>query len=108
IAEFDFDALKEYITSSQDESLQSLANEHSKKYVGSSSSTTGALAHFHFLLSHWREINTQSLSQGFPTKLKSFTVLQRSPAAIFLRWNGNSYAIDADKEFDNANILSML
>ncbi|KAI9864561.1 MAG: hypothetical protein M1813_003050 [Trichoglossum hirsutum] len=108
IAEFDFDALKKYITSSQDGPLRSLASERSKKYTGSSSSTTGALAHFHFLLSQWREINTQCLSQGFPAKLKSFTVLQRSPAAIFLRWNGDSYAIDADKEFDSANILSML
>ncbi|KAH0535949.1 hypothetical protein FGG08_007145 [Glutinoglossum americanum] len=108
VAEFDFNALKEYITSSRDESLRLLAKERGKKYVGSSSSTTGALAHFHFLLSNWRELNTSNLSQGFPTKLKSFTILQRSPSAIFLRWKDGSYAIDADKEFDSASILSML
>jgi Mitochondrial protein Pet127 len=108
VTEFNFDALKEYITSSRDKPLRSLAKEQGKKYVGSSSSMTGALAHFHFLLSHWRQINTQRLSQGFPAKLKSFTALQRSPSAIFLRWDGDSYAIDADKEFDSANILSFL
>jgi hypothetical protein len=108
VAEFNYDALKEYITSSRDKSLRSLAKEQGKKYVGSSSSMTGALAHFHFLFSHWRQINTQCLSQGFPAKLKSFTALQRSPSAIFLRWDGDSYAIDADKEFDSANVLSFL
>ncbi|KAI9813758.1 MAG: hypothetical protein M1827_003548 [Pycnora praestabilis] len=107
-AEFDFNALKSYVTSSRDESLQNIARESGKKYTGSSSSMTNALAHFHFLLSQWREVNVSTLSQGFPDKLRSFTRLQRSPTAIFLRWKGDSYAIDADKEFDSANILMML
>lgn len=108
VAEFDFNALKEYITSSRDESLKAIAQERGKRYVGSSSSMTAALAHFHFLLSQWRPINTSMLSQGFPDKLRSFTALQRCPSAIFLRWKNGTYAIDADKEFDTANILSML
>ena len=108
VSEFDFTALKRYITSSKDRSLEALAREHSKKYVGSSSSMTGVLAHFHFLLSQWRPVNTAMLSQGFPAKVNTFTLLQRSPSAVFLKWQNGSYAIDADKEFDTSNILSML
>lgn len=108
VAEFDFNALKEYITSSRDESLKRIAKEHDKRYVGSTSSMTGVLAHFHFLLSQWRPINATMLSKTFPTQLTSFTELQRTPSAIFLRWKDGSYAIDADKQFANANVLSML
>ncbi|SLM35710.1 Mitochondrial protein Pet127 [Lasallia pustulata] len=108
VSEFDFNALKEYITSSRDESLKELAQSHGKRYVGSSSSMTSALVHFHFLLSQWREINANMLSRGFQDKLRSFTKLQRAPSAIFLRWKDGTYAIDADKEFDSANILMML
>ena len=109
VADFDFSALKKYITSSQDENLSAIAKEHGKRYVGSTSSMTAILAHFHFLLSQWRPIDTSMLSKSFPTDLSSFTELQRVPSAIFLRWKGDgSYAIDADKQFDTANILSML
>ncbi|KAI9785880.1 MAG: hypothetical protein M1835_003204, partial [Candelina submexicana] len=108
VAEFDFHALKQYVTSSKDESLQKIAQKEGKKYVGSTSSMTGVLAHFHFLLSQWRAINTSTLSQGFPDKLRSFTQMQRCPSAIFLRKKSECYAIDVDKEYDSANILSML
>lgn len=108
VAEFDFNALKEYITSSRDSSLQNLAKQLGKRYVGSSSSMTGVLAHFHFLLSHWRDINISMVSKGFPETTTRFTELQRSPSAIFLRWREGVYAIDADKEFDGATVLSML
>ena len=108
VAEFDFNALKEYITSSKDESLKRIAKAHGKRYVGSTSSMTAILAHFHFLLSQWRPINISMLSKSFPAYLSSFTQLQRTPSAIFLRWKDGSYAIDADKQFDSANVLSML
>jgi hypothetical protein len=108
VADFDFNALKEYITSSRDETLLSAAAAEHKKYTGSTSSMTSALAHFHFLLSQWRPVNTSNLSQGFPDTLRTFTQLQRAPSAIFLRWRNGTYAIDADKEFDTANILMML
>ena len=108
VTEFDFNALKEYITSSRDESLNKMAKEHGKRYMGSTSSMTAVLAHFHYLLSQWRPINPSMLSKAFPAVLDTFTEFQRIPAAIFLRWKNGSYAIDADKEFDNANVLSML
>ena len=108
VAEFDFNALKEYITSSKDDALKRIAEEQGKRYVGSTSSMTSMLAHFHFLLSQWRPINTKMLSKDFPDESKTFTELQRCPSGIFLRWKNGTYAIDADKQFDNANVLSML
>ena len=108
VEEFDFNALKEYITSSRDESLNKIAKEHGKRYMGSTSSMTGVLAHFHYLLSQWRPVNTSMLSKTFPAGMNTFTEIQRAPSAIILRWKNDSYAIDADKEFASANVLSML
>lgn len=108
VTEFDFNALKEYITSSKDDTLRNHAIKQKKKYSGSSSSMTSVLSQFHYLLSAWRGIDTRTLSQGFPDKLRSFTRLLRSPAAMFLHYQDGVYAIDADKEFDSANILMNL
>lgn len=108
VSEFDFKILKEYITSSRDGTLRSLALEHGKKYVGSSSSMTSTLAQLHFLLSKWREINTEVITRGFSDTLRSFTVIQRSPSSVFLRYQDGVYAMDADKEYDSGNILMSL
>ncbi|CAL3965729.1 unnamed protein product [Diplocarpon coronariae] len=108
VNEFDFDALKQYVTSSRDTTLLSKAITEKKKYSGSTSSMTSALSHFHFLLSQWREIHVGNLSKMFPVEYSTFTSFQRAPVAIFLRWRDGTYAIDADKQFDTANILSML
>ncbi|CRG88828.1 mRNA degradation protein pet127, mitochondrial [Talaromyces islandicus] len=108
VSEFDFETLKEYITSSKDEALIQIARDQNKKYVGSSSSMTGVLSHFHYLLSEWRPVDRSMVSQGFPEKLLTFTRLLRCPAAMFLHYKDGVYAIDADKEFDNANILMNL
>ncbi|XXH00216.1 hypothetical protein Hte_006558 [Hypoxylon texense] len=108
IQEFDFNALKQYVTSSKDANLIRIAKEHGKKYTGSTSSMTSMLSHFHYLLSSWREINTSMLSRTFQPDSTRFTEIMRSPAAVFLHWKDGTYAIDADKEFDTANILSML
>lgn len=108
VTEFDFNALKEYITSSKDDLLRNIAQKEKKKYVGSSSSMTSVLSQFHYLLSSWRGIDTRTMSQGFPDKLRTFTRLLRAPSAMFLRYQNGVYAIDADKEFDSANILMNL
>ncbi|CAJ2507297.1 Uu.00g084830.m01.CDS01 [Anthostomella pinea] len=108
IQEFDFNALKQYVTSSKDTTLISIAKENEKKYTGSTSSMTSMLSHFHYLLSSWRDISTNMLSRNFEPDSKRFTQIMRAPAAIFLHWKNGTYAIDADKEFDTANILSML
>ncbi|KAI7721207.1 Pet127-domain-containing protein, partial [Hortaea werneckii] len=108
ITEFDFNALSEYKTSSQDEALSSLAKQHGSKFIGSTSSMTGTLAHFHFLISNWRELNLNMLSRGFGAETARFTNINRAPNAIFLRHKNGTYAIDADKEHDNPNVLMML
>ena len=108
VAEFDFNALKRFVASSEDNTLATIAREQGSKYVGSTSSMTGILSHFHFLLSQWRDLNLDMLSKGFKEQLKSFTVLSRGPAAIILRWKNGTYAIDADKELDSPTILAML
>ncbi|KAI0849895.1 Pet127-domain-containing protein [Daldinia vernicosa] len=108
IQEFDFNALKQYVTSSKDSTLIGMAKQHGKRYTGSTSSMTSMLSHFHYLLSSWREINTSMLSKGFNTDSLQFTKIMKGPAAVFLHWKDGTYAIDADKEFDTANILSML
>ncbi|KAK3359800.1 mitochondrial mRNA processing protein [Lasiosphaeria hispida] len=108
IKEFDFNALKQYVTSSKDLALISIAQESKKKYTGSTSSMTAMLAHFHFLLSAWRPVNDALTSRNFQPDSKNFTRIMRAPAATFLHYKDGTYAIDADKQFDTANILSML
>lgn len=108
VKEFDFATLKPYITSSKDATLHDITKKEGKKYFGSTSSMTSVLSHFHYLLSAWRPVDTRTVSQGFPDKLRSFTQLLRTPSAMFLRYNDGIYSIDADKEFDHANILMNL
>ncbi|EGE01430.1 hypothetical protein TEQG_00480 [Trichophyton equinum CBS 127.97] len=105
VSEFDFKALNDYITSSKDTVLKDKAIAAGKKYIGSSSSMTGVLSHFHFLLSEWRELNTSHLSNSFPATSKTYTKLSRLPAVVFLRYRDGVYAVDADKEWDTSNVL---
>ncbi|EFR03517.1 mitochondrial membrane protein Pet127 [Nannizzia gypsea CBS 118893] len=105
VSEFDFKALNDYITSSKDTVLKDKAIAAGKKYIGSSSSMTGVLSHFHFLLSEWRELNTSHLSNSFPATSKTYTKLSRLPAVVFLRYKDGVYAVDADKEWDTSNVL---
>lgn len=108
VSEFDFKFLKEYITSSRDGTLRSLAIQHGKKYVGSTSSMTSTLGQFHFLLSQWRELNVKFMSRGFSEAGKNFTVITRSPSSVFIRYQDGVYSMDADKEYDTGNILMSL
>ncbi|OIW29774.1 Pet127-domain-containing protein, partial [Coniochaeta ligniaria NRRL 30616] len=108
VKEFDFGALRQYVTSSKDMTLANIARKAGKKYSGSTSSMTSMLAHFHYLLSAWRPINPDHVSRSFPVESRNFTRIGRAPAAIFLQYQNGTYAIDADKEFDSANVLSML
>ncbi|PNY25333.1 mRNA degradation protein, mitochondrial [Tolypocladium capitatum] len=108
VDEFDFDALKTYITSSKDVKLRQLSAKHGMKYCGSTSSMTSILSHFHFLLSAWRKPSFDNLSRSLEAESLNFTALSRGPAAAFARFQDGVYAIDADKEYDAENILSML
>ncbi|CAK7272032.1 hypothetical protein SEPCBS57363_004928 [Sporothrix epigloea] len=108
LQEFDFNALKQYVTSSKDSTLISMARKYNMKYSGSTSSMTSLLSHFHFLLSSWRTINAAHTTRSFTPESMNFTRITRGPAATFLHHKDGVYAIDADKGFDTANILSML
>ena len=108
ISEFDFSLLKEYITSSKDETLSSMAKEHKSKYAGSSSSMTGLLSQFHFLLSNWRPINFSMLSKDFPVSSTKFTKWCKAPSAVFLRYKDGAYAIDSDNTLQSSNVLMLL
>ena len=108
VTEFDFDALNAYITSSKDDKLRDLAVQTQKRYVGSSSSMTQSLSQFHFLISAWRKLNFAKLTRTFKMDSENFTKLTRAPSAVFLRWRDGVYAMDADKEYDQANILMSL
>ncbi|KAM4056285.1 mitochondrial protein [Hirsutella rhossiliensis] len=108
IKEFDFNALKDYITSSKDVKLRQLCAQHKMKYCGSTSSMTSILSHFHFLLSAWRQIYIGNLSQSLKPDSLNFTLISRAPAAAYARLDDGVYAIDADKQYDTENVLSML
>lgn len=108
VSEFNYDALNKYVNSSEDSHLRDVAQKQQKRYVGSTSSMSGVLSHFHFLLSGWRKLNLKDLTRGFQDDGESFTKIQRGPTAIFLRYQDGVYAVDADKEFDSANILMSL
>ena len=109
VEEFDYNALGEYITSSRDTILDKLARENDCSFVGSTSSMTAVLAHFHYLLSSWRPIDIEPLSSEFADLYRTFTQTQRAPAAVFLRHRDGVYAIDADKSCETGDtILSAL
>lgn len=108
VREFDWDTVKPYVTSSKHELLTDTARKHGKKYVCSTSSSTGVLMHFHYLLSQWRPIEWKMLSNQFPLVSNNFTAFLRSPTCVNLRWRDGVYAIDADKEYDEPTVLSKL
>lgn len=108
VKEFDFDALRSYVTSSKDVKLRQLSAAHGMKYCGSTSSMTSILSHFHYLLSAWRKPNFAYLSRSLEPESYNFTAISRGPAAAFAHFNDGVYAFDSDKEYDSENILSSL
>jgi len=108
VEDFDFSALSEYKTSSKDEELLALTKRLNAKFTGSTSSMSGVLQHFHFLLSNFRPLNHDVLSRNFPEPSAKFSKITEGPGAIFLRWKDGTYAIDADKSYDLPNIMSWL
>lgn len=106
--EFDFEALSEYKTSSKDEELLALTKRVGSKFTGSTSSMSGILQHFHFVLSNFRPLNHDMLSRQFPDPSSNFSRITLGPSAVFLRHKDGVYAIDADKSYDRPNIMSWL
>lgn len=108
VEEFDFDALSEYKTSSKDEDLLAITRKLGIKYTGSTSSMSGVLQHFHFLLSAHRRLDHSMLSRNFPSPNDKYSRITTGPDAVFLRYKDGVYAIDADKTYDTPNVMSWL
>jgi hypothetical protein len=108
VKDFDFDALSEYKTSSKDQDLLAMTERLGTKFTGSTSSMSGTLQHFHFLLSSNRKLNHSMLSKGFPSPNNVFSKVTTGPDAIIMRYKNGQYAIDADKSYDSPNIMSWL
>ncbi|KAI5475994.1 hypothetical protein MNV49_000507 [Pseudohyphozyma bogoriensis] len=108
LEEFEFEKLPQYITSSKDETLEKLAREHEKKFVGSTSSTVSMLCHVYFWLSKGAPVNVSMLGAWAQKASTSFTLGQRLPASVILNWKDGHYAIDADKSLDAASDLNPL
>ncbi|KAF9917887.1 hypothetical protein FBU30_000469 [Linnemannia zychae] len=107
--DFDYNALPAYKTSSMDPELLRIAQTHNGKYIGSTSSMTSILSQFYFLISGWKPLKTNHLSEAFTSQPKGFTKLSRTPTTIDLVHKGNGvYAIDADKTYDSSTILMQL
>ncbi|KAI8968018.1 mitochondrial protein Pet127-domain-containing protein [Mycotypha africana] len=108
-SDFNYDAITPYITSSKDSSLIDLARAKAKRYVGSTSSISSALAQLYFLMSNLKPVDTACLSKVFTDQPTRFTPGIRKPYTFYLRWKNGVYAIDADKAFDDVEtILSTL
>ncbi|KAF9171322.1 hypothetical protein BGX21_002861 [Mortierella sp. AD011] len=107
--EFDYDALPAYKTSSLDPALFNVAKAHKRKYMGSTSSMTSVLSQFYYLISGWKPLKTNHLSEAFSSQPKGFTRLSRAPSTIQLVYKGQGiYAVDADKTFDSSTVLMQL
>ncbi|KAJ2083515.1 hypothetical protein H4R24_000788 [Coemansia sp. RSA 988] len=108
-ADFDFDKLTPYITSSMDKTLMEYARTSKKRFVGSTSSMTHVLSHLYFAISGGKQPDVSCLSMKFADMPNRFTRGMRYPASIALRYHDGVYGIDADKSFDvKDSILSIL
>lgn len=108
-AEFDYDKLTPYITSSKDTRLMQYARDRKRRFVGSTSSMTHVLSHLYFVLSAGRQPDTSCMSMAFAEMPTGFSRSMKYPASIALRYHNGVYGIDADKSFDvEDSILSVL
>ncbi|KAJ1660755.1 hypothetical protein IWQ61_000368 [Dispira simplex] len=106
--EFDYDKLRPFIKSSQDDKLKRLARKHKCTFVGSTSSMTHILSHVYFLISLWRPVDISRLSQKFAHMYTSYTRGMRVPASAYLRYEDGVYAVDVDKSFDMEDSILMV
>lgn len=108
VDQFDWNALKGFVSSSADTKLRRTTIAHGKKYCGSTSSMTSMLSHFHFLLSGWRPLSFENLSQSITPLSTNFVKYQRGPASSYAIFKDGVYSFDSDKEYDRETVLSMM
>ncbi|GAA5987092.1 hypothetical protein JCM10908_001022 [Rhodotorula pacifica] len=108
ISEFDFAKLPQYVTSSKDETLKEIAASQGKTFSGSTSSTVGMLCQIYFWLSKGKQVHLDMLSRGWQYMNRDFSMGQKLPVSVVLRYENGRYAIDADKSFDPTNGSNVL
>ncbi|GAA5861279.1 hypothetical protein JCM3774_002252 [Rhodotorula dairenensis] len=108
ISEFDFAKLPQYVTSSKDEALKEIAASQDKMFSGSTSSTVGMLCQIYFWLSKGKQVHLDMLSRGWQYMNRDFSMGQKLPVSVILRYENGRYAIDADKSFDPTNGSNVL
>ncbi|KAG0019837.1 hypothetical protein BGZ80_005199 [Entomortierella chlamydospora] len=98
--EFDYDALPAYKTSSLDPALFNVTKAHKRKYMGSTSSMTSVLSQFYYLISGWKPLKTNHLSEAFSSQGKSMEKMLTSTPKEFARFTkANSWQVtEAERE----------
>ncbi|EUC67332.1 translation system component, putative [Rhizoctonia solani AG-3 Rhs1AP] len=108
---FAYDRVNTFITSSKDTELTDLAKQHSKKFVGSTSSLSMILAHIYFLVSNWRDLDLDTLSGAFIHMPRDFSAGQKMPYTFFMRQNDGIAAFDSGSQSEDPldqNVLSYI
>lgn len=108
VTDFAFERVTGFIRSSQDDDLHTLAQMHSRPYVGSTSSLTGLLSHIYFLISGDKEVDTSVLSGAFAFEPTNFTPGQRMPVSIVLRYKDGVWAVDSGKDGEDVSDKNVL
>lgn len=107
VDQVDFKSLTQFTPPSKDITLAQIARDTQKKFIGSTSSLTGMLKHFHFLLSAHRPLNFKMLSH-LNKNPESMSKITKAPDVVFLKYRDGVYSVDADKEYDKPNVLSLM
>ncbi|KAG1761033.1 mitochondrial protein Pet127-domain-containing protein, partial [Suillus occidentalis] len=108
VTDFAFERVTGFIRSSQDEDLHTLAQIHSRPYVGSTSSLTGLLSQIYFLISGNKEVDTSVLSSAFGLEPTNFTPGQRMPVSVVLRYKDGVWAVDSGKDGEDDSDKNVL
>ncbi|CAN3474326.1 hypothetical protein DICA0_A09450 [Diutina catenulata] len=100
---FDFGALDPFKPVSKDPRLAEAAAKSGAKFHSSTSSMTGVLTQFYYLLNNYNPSHEPRF--GFPALSKTS---RARPASIIVEWTGNGYAVESDKSTGTTSILSAM
>lgn len=78
VDDFDFNRIPQFVPSSRDDDLFTLAKRQGRRFAGSTSSLTGVLGQCYFLISGEKEVDTSVLSEEFRNKVRVGCVLLRT------------------------------
>ncbi|KIY67127.1 Pet127-domain-containing protein [Cylindrobasidium torrendii FP15055 ss-10] len=109
LADFAFERLPPFTSSSRDQELWELARARDKPFAGSTSSLSGMLSHIYFLISGNRTVNLSGFTPNFSQNSPYFTPAQRMAHTAVYHYNDGRYAIDQDNKFGvDKNLLTWM